>query len=103
LVLMNNVDAMTELIVVLRKFADDSNLGQVINTQADSEALQNCLDRLMNWVQVWGMEFNGGKCKVMNVSYKNPGYSYTMAGAELGVTKEERDIGIMVSGNPYGL
>jgi hypothetical protein len=39
----------------------------------------------------------------MNVSYKNPGYSYTMAGAELGVTKEERDIGIMVSGNPFGL
>jgi hypothetical protein len=34
---MNNVDAMTELIVVLRKFADDTNLGQVINTQADSE------------------------------------------------------------------
>ncbi len=35
----------------------------------------------------------------MHVGHKNLGYSYTMSGARLGVTKEERDIGITASDN----
>ncbi len=45
------------------------------------------------------MDFNVSKCKVMHIDRKSSGYTYTMAGKQLGKTKEERDIGMMVSNN----
>jgi hypothetical protein len=45
------------------------------------------------------MEFNISKCKVMHVDHRNPGYTYTMAGKKLGVSTEERGVGVMVSDN----
>jgi hypothetical protein len=99
LVFINNLDVMASMVTVLKKFADDTKLGHVIKSLADSEALQGCLDQLTGWAQTWGMEFNVKKCKVMHLGNRNPGYKYTMAGTELGTTKEERDIGVMVSNN----
>jgi hypothetical protein len=46
--IINNIDAMTHLITVIKKFADDTKLGQLIKSQADNEQLQSCLDRWMS-------------------------------------------------------
>jgi hypothetical protein len=43
------------------------------------------------------MSFNVGKCKVMHVGPRNPGYEYSMGGTVLKTTVEERDIGVTVS------
>jgi hypothetical protein len=45
------------------------------------------------------MEFNVKKCKVMHIGFNNPAQGYTMDGQQLGVTEEERDIGVSVSRN----
>ncbi len=90
---------MAHLITVIKKFADDTKLGQVIRSEADRDRLQDCLDRMTAWAETWGMAFNTNKCKVMHVGRGNPGYEYTMEGARLSDTKEERDIGVTVSSN----
>lgn len=99
LVFINNLDMMAHLITVIKKFADDTKLGQVIRSEADRDRLQDCLDRMTAWAETWGMAFNINKCKVMHVGHGNPGYEYTMEGARLSDTKEERDIGVTVSSN----
>ncbi len=42
---------------------------------------------------------NVGKCKVMHMGHHNPAFNYTMNGQILEETKEERDIGVIVSSN----
>jgi hypothetical protein len=97
LIFINNLDAMAHLITVIKKFADDTKLGQVIKTQADSERLQSCLDNMCEWADTWGMAFNVKKCKVMHIGVRNPCFEYFMGGAKLETTREERDIGVMVN------
>jgi hypothetical protein len=52
-------------------FADDSKCFRVILGQDDGNALQNDLDRLLDWTKTWGMEFNFSKCKVKRITRKN--------------------------------
>ena len=51
-------------------FADDSKCIRVILGQDDGNALQNDLDRLLDWTKTWGMEFNLSKCKVLRLTRK---------------------------------
>jgi hypothetical protein len=90
---------MAQLITIIRKFADDTKLGQVIRSQADRDLLQQCLDKMTAWAEEWGMAFNISKCKVMHLGPKNPCHTYTMSGTALSTTTEERDIGVTVSSN----
>ena len=80
---------------MFKKFADNTKLGQEMRTQEDKEKLQRALDGLVTWAETWGMEFNVAKCKVMHVGPRNPGHVYSMAGKDLEVTEEEKDIGTM--------
>ena len=45
---------------------------------------------------MWGMTFNASKCKVVHCGNKNPRNAYLMNGVQLGVAREERDLGIIV-------
>jgi hypothetical protein len=97
-VYINDIDYEARLLItLLLKFADDTKLGQLIRSQQDSNRLQECLDRLMEWAARWGMSFNTKKCKVMHVGRHNPRHQYTMGGHVLDTTEEERDIGVQMS------
>lgn len=61
---------MAQLITIIRKFADDTKLGQVIRSQADRDLLQQCLDKMTAWAKEWGMAFNISKCKVVHLGPK---------------------------------
>jgi hypothetical protein len=50
--------ANCDVSVTSRMFADDSKCFRVILGQDDGNALQNDLDRLLDWTKTWGMEFN---------------------------------------------
>ena len=82
------------LIAFLRKFADDTKLAMLIKSRQDADRFQEEINNLYKWAQDWAMEFNIEKCKVMHVGRSNPGYKYNMNGVELGVTEEERDLGV---------
>ena len=49
------------------KFADDTKIFRRVDSDEDREALQRDLDRLVQWSEVWQMEFNVDKCKVMHL------------------------------------
>ncbi len=71
-----------------QEFADDTKLGQVIRSPTDSEQLQNCISKMTEWAETWGMLLNVSKCKVMHVGKRNPGHEYTRNSTWLATTEE---------------
>jgi ribonuclease P/MRP protein subunit RPP40 len=99
-IFINNMDDTVEgLVDILRKFADDTKLGQTVEKDEDRARLQEALDKLCSWAAKRGMVFNVAKCKVMHMGSRNPGFSYTMNNQTLDSTAEERDIGVTISEN----
>jgi hypothetical protein len=98
-VYINDIDTVAKFIEILRKFADDTKLGQMAGTEEERAKLQLALDKLCEWANKWAMEFNVKKCKVMHIGHNNIRQEYFMNGEQLGVTEEERDIGVLVSKN----
>jgi len=96
---IDDLDEAAEAINTIKKFADDTKLGQEINGEDDRKKLQDTLNKMEEWTTCWGMEFNVPKCKVMHIGSKNPKFKYYMSGKELEVTETERDIGVMMSSN----
>ena len=99
LIFINDLDLAVEKIDMIKKFADDTKVGQIIINTKDKEKLQDMLTELCRWAETWGMAFNTKKCKVMHIGPKNPRHKYEMNGEELMVTEEERDIGVTVTSN----
>jgi len=85
--------------LLIKKFADDTKIGHTVSSQAEREELQRALNLLCDWATKWGMKFNLQKCKVMHLGHNNPRQEYSMGGQILGVTEEERDIGVIVTKN----
>uniref|UniRef100_A0A8C5PPB0 Reverse transcriptase domain-containing protein n=1 Tax=Leptobrachium leishanense TaxID=445787 RepID=A0A8C5PPB0_9ANUR len=77
-------------------FADDTKLGKVIQCEQDVTSLQRDLDILGDWALKWQMRFNLDKCKVMHFGVKNTQAIYTLNGTELGKSKQEKDLGIII-------
>ena len=95
-VFINDLDECTVNISKVNKFADDTKVGNVIKDQLDVANLQQCLDKLVDWADTWGMKFNTGKCKVMHLGHNNTKAEYKMNGQVLQATDAEKDIGVRV-------
>ena len=79
------------------KFADDTKIGRVIESDQDAAILQEELSRLYDWAEKWQMEFNVGKCSVMSVGRSNPLHNYSLNNSPLARSRCERDLGVLVS------
>ena len=88
---------LDQILTAMLKFADDTKVAKVVETEEDAKGMQRIVDELSRWAKKWEMQFNADKCKVMHHGNRNPCATYTMDGVELGVTKEERDLGIRVT------
>jgi hypothetical protein len=100
LIFINDLEeGLDKLISIVRKFADDTKVGQRVDSQEACENLQRALDHLCTWAQTWGMAFNVAKCKVMHLGRTNPKHQYKMNGHVLTETEEEADIGVRVAVN----
>ena len=84
---------------MVKKFADDTKVAQVISGPEDAAELQETLTKLCEWARTWGMAFNVAKCHVMHLGHHNPKSEYLMDGSKLDTTECERDIGVLVSDN----
>ena len=86
----------------LSKFADDTKVGHLADTDENRETLQAILNYLTDWADNWQMAFNKDKCKVIHFVRNNVQHKYTMGGhAPAGVVLEdvrfEKDVGVLVS------
>ena len=98
-------DLPLEVISPISLFADDSKIFTKItsernnreaNNTIENEVLQKDLNNVKDWAAKWKMEFNVDKCKIMHLRHSNPKHEYYMGGTTLEVTKEEKDLGVLV-------
>jgi hypothetical protein len=102
IIYINDIDTAVDTITaIISKFADDTKVGRVVESDNDREKLQMDLDRLGEWSEDWQMLFNSGKCKVIHFGRRNNEYTYTMggyapAGSVLESVVEEKDVGVII-------
>ena len=63
LIFINDIDSRVSSNVL--KFADDTKVFSVIDSYVDGCGLQADLINIEKWVEMWQMEFNVDKCKVV--------------------------------------
>ena len=83
----------------ISKFADDTKVYSSVSTHQDSISLQNDLDRLVEWSNIWQMNFNASKCKVIHFGSSNRKCNYSIAGTVLDHVNVEKDLGVTISDN----
>ena len=83
----------------MKKFADDTKLGQVVNNQDGIKKLQDSLDNLEEWEALWGMSFNVSKCKILYMGRNNISHQYKIGNSHVPNDQLERDIGVILMDN----
>ena len=68
---------------VLLKFADDTKVGMVVDSEKQREALQNTIDRLLEWSVEWQMLLNSDKCHILHLGPNNCNHTHKMGDEEL--------------------
>ena len=82
--------------MIVSKFADDTKLS---HQQDEHHSIQEAQDKLVDWVDTWGMAFNTAKCKVLHIGRNNNDHVYNMRGTNLTVVDHETDLGIITQKN----
>ena len=77
-------------------YADDTKLYRVISSCEDIHHLQADLQRIDDWMKKWIMEINTQKSHILTLGPQNFSSSYFLGSAALTLSREERDLGILV-------
>ena len=80
----------------LLMFADDIKLYRTIRSSEDCLVLQNDINILLDWSKRWLLSFNILKCKVLHIGNAPYTGNYTIAGIQLELLDNIRDLGIQI-------
>jgi len=94
-VFINDLDNRIESSI--SKFADDTKLIGMAGSKANTDIIQEDLNKLNEWATKWQMSFNVEKCKVLHIGKKNRKARYEINGIRIGVVTEEKDLGVIVA------
>ena len=90
LIFINDIDDAVEVTnSILLKFADDTKVGMVVESEEQRQELQATINRLVGWSEEWQMLFNSDKCHILHLGPRNAKYEYTMGGRVLEVVESE--------------
>ena len=98
---INDLPSVIDPKTIIRLFADDCLLYQVIESAEDEQQLQKDLDALDVWANNWGMSFNTKKCYTMPVdrNKSQTPHVYSLNGTALGSVTSEKYLGVLISQN----
>ena len=100
LIYINDIDDAIDVTTsVIMKFADDTKVVRIVESEEDRMAFQAGLSNLEQWSADWQMLFNVSKCHILHIGSKNLGFKYSMDGNELVEATEEKDVGVMITTN----
>ena len=86
---INDLDMAVEMVMgegedakatILKKFADDTKWGAVVETAQDRACFQEGIDKLQEWAQKWQMAFNSDKCHILHMGEHNQKFKYQLGG-----------------------
>ena len=80
-------------------FADDTKIFKEIKNVADQISLQNDINKMYEWSQIWLLKFHPDKCKSMRIGPADKNkvcFNYNINGHVLEYTKEEKDLGVII-------
>ena len=80
-------------------FADDAKLFRAIKSIEDRKKLQDDINAMNQWSNLWQMEFNPSKCHVLSFGSRASNPQYTLAGNTLSCADYEKDVGVLVPSN----
>ena len=55
----------------MKKFADETKIAFVADNPTQCKKLQDQLDALTRWAEIWQMSFNTDKCVIMHLGNNN--------------------------------
>ena len=100
LAFINDIDTAVDMTSsFLSKFADDTKMASIVETEEDRKRFQEGVDGLASWSKDWQLLFNVGKCKIMHLGVNNQRFSYSMDGVRLEEVEVEKDVGVLVADN----
>jgi len=95
LIYINDLDE--DILRLILKFADDTKIFSTIQSEVDAANLQRDIDKLLEWSEIWQMNFKVTKCKVMHIGKQYSEHQYSMNGHILETVTEEKDLGILLT------
>ncbi|CAG2249633.1 unnamed protein product [Mytilus edulis] len=90
---------------IVKVFADDCKVYSKVSSDYERCKLQENLDRLCEWSDMWKLKFNAAKCKVLHINPDNDlQYRYTMLDESgnficIITVNEEKDLGVTFESN----
>ena len=78
----------------VKLFADVTKMYRPIWDIQDQEIIQQDLDNLYRWSQVWQLPFSVEKCKVLHIGNNNNNKVYSLNSRNLQQVLEEKDLGV---------
>jgi len=85
--------------IKIKLFADDAKIYMSINNILDQHVLQQGLNSLSHWADIWQLQVSVPKCSVLHLGSRNGCMSYNLNGVVLPDVKSVVDLGITVDSN----
>ena len=74
-------------------FADDAKIFRNLSSSEEISELQDDLNRLVEWTEIWQLSFNLEKCKSLHIGRSNLKHVYKMKCKHLKQVVDEKDLG----------
>ena len=81
----------------ISKFADDTKLWKRVDKPELRLQVQEDINKLAEWSDMWMMPFNTSKCTVMHLWCHNRNHQYVMDGNQITPVSLQRDLAILTS------
>ena len=80
----------------VKLYADDLSVFRVINNTCDAKLLQNDLEYIYQWANLWQLKINFDKCRCMHFGYSSIHNVYNINNVPIAVSVCERILGVYI-------